>query len=509
MALRRRALLQAAAGAGALTAAWPLTHALGPDAAYAAAAALGASWDPAPFTLGVASGDPLPTSVVLWTRLAPDPLAQVQPLPDIVQVDWFVATDAAMSNVVASGSVAASVLLGHSLHVVVDGLTPGRRYHYRFRALGQYSRTGRTKTAPTGAVNLVRFASLNCQHYQSGEYPGMRDLAADANLDFVVHLGDYVYEGSELGTAYTLTDYRRLHALYKGDPLLRDVHAAHPFYLTWDDHEVVNDYSGSRGAATFVARRSAAYQGWYEHLPLRLEGSDTALPDPRIHRHRRWGDLLELVILDLRQHRSEQNVAGGTILGAAQKQWVKDRISQRSGGWHCWVNSIFLSQQRNPDGGYLFTDQWDGFRAERTELLTYAQQQGIADFVTITGDWHSAFVQDVRPDFDNLASPVIGTEFVAHSTTSSAYSASWNAANGPRLGQANPHLQYFEGNRYGYDLYEVTPQRWTTRLRVVGDRTDPNAAVTTLTSWHVDRGRAGAYEDPATKGSAAQYRRNP
>jgi alkaline phosphatase D len=501
----RRTLLRAAAGAGAIGAAWPLMHHGG--RAHAAAAALGASWDPAPFTLGVGSGDPLPDSVLLWTRLAPDSLAETQPLPDIVQVDWSVATDAAMTAVVAQGSVAASVLLGHSVHVVAAGLQPGRRYYYRFAALGKLSRVGRTKTAPVGAVSQVRFASLNCQDYRAGEYPGMRDLAADAALDFVVHLGDYIYEGSELGTAYTLTDYRRLHALYKGDPLLRDLHAAHPFYLTWDDHDVVNDYSGSRGAATFVARRAAAYQGWYEHMPLRLEGDDTALPDPRIHRSRQWGDLLELVILDLRQHRSEQNLAGGTMLGGAQKAWLKDRIAQRGNGWQCWLNSIFLAQQRAPQGGFMFTDQWDGFRAERAELLTHVLNAGGPDFVTVTGDWHSAFVQDLRPDFDNAGAPVIGTEFVARSVSSSAYSASWNATNGPLLGAANPHLQYFEGNRYGHDLYEVTPQRWTTRLRVVGSRTDPNSAVSTLTSWHVDRGRAGAYEDPATRTSAAQYRR--
>jgi alkaline phosphatase D len=495
-----------------MTAAWPLMRNLRPQAAYAAAAALGATWDAAPFTLGVGSGDPLPTSVVLWTRLAPDPLADNQPLADIVQIDWAVATDATMSAVVASGSVAASALLGHSVHAVVDGLTPGRRYYYRFTALGQTSRIGRTRTAPVGSVNQVRFASLNCQHYQTGEYAAMRDIAADSSLDFVVHLGDYVYEGSELGTAYTLGDYRKLHALYKGDPLLRDAHAAHPWYLTWDDHEVVNDYSGTRGGSSFLARRSASYQAWYEHMPLHVDtsfGAETALPDPQIYRYRTWGDLVELLILDVRQYRSEQNVTGGTILGAPQRSWLLDRVAHRNGGWHCWINSIMLGQQRNPAGGYMFTDQWDGFLTERQSVLTQAQQAGIGDFVVLTGDWHSSFVQDLRPDFDNLAAPVIGTEFVAHSITSSAYSASWNATNGPRLGQANPHLQYFEGNRYGYDLYEVTPQRWSTHHRVVTDRANPNAAVSTLTSWHVDRGTAGAYEDPATKGSAAQYRRTP
>ncbi len=507
MTISRRNLLRAAAAAGGFTAAWPLMRHLSPAQAHAAAQALGATWDPSPFTLGVGSGDPLPHSVVLWTRLAPEPLADVQPLPDIVQVNWAVATDAGMTNVVANGSVAASVLLGHSVHVLVNGLSPGQRYWYRFSAMGVTSRTGRTKTAPVGSISQVRFASLNCQNYQSGEYAGMRDIAQDSNLDFVVHLGDYTYEGSELGTAYTLSDYRKLSALYKGDALLRDAHAAHPWFLTWDDHEVVNDYSGSTGSATFVQRRSAAYQAWYEHMPLGLEG-DTALPDPQLFRYRQWGDLLELVVLDLRQYRSEQNLSDGTILGARQRDWLLNTVSSRNGGWHCWVNSIMLSQLRgSPGGSYMFTDQWDGFLNERKSLLTSAYNAGLEDFVVITGDWHSAFIQDIRPDFDNLSSPKIGTEFVAHSVTSSAYSASWNATNGPIMGSANPHLQYFEGNRYGYDLYEVTPQRWTTKLRVVSDRANANATVSTLTSWHINRGTAGAFEDGATSGSPAQYRR--
>lgn len=508
MTISRRTLLKAALASGAIGAASPLMGGLGPHAARAAAEQLGANWDPAPFTLGVGSGDPLPNSVLLWTRLAPEPLGDTQPLADIVQVDWAVATDRAMSQVVARGSVAATALLGYSVHVEVDGLTPGTRYHYQFAALGKNSALGRTKTAPVGAVSSVRFASLNCQNYQQGEYAGMREIAADANLDFVVHLGDYIYEGSELGTAYTLADYRKFHALYKGDPLLRAAHGAHPWFLTWDDHEVYNDYTGSRGAASFVQRRSAAYQGYYENMPLRLAGTDTLLPDPQLYRHRTWGDLLDFVVLDLRQYRTEQNLANGSILGAQQRSWLQQRVAQRTGAWHCWANSIMLGQLVDPSGsGYMFTDQWDGYVNERKAVLTQAHNDGIEDFVVITGDWHSAFVQDLRPDFGNTDSPVIGTEFVAHSVTSSAYSADWNATNGPRMGHHNPHLQYFEGNRYGYDLYEVTPERWTTHSRVVANRSDPNAVVSTLTSWHVDRGRPGAYEDPSTAGSPAQYRR--
>ncbi|MGW6565382.1 alkaline phosphatase D family protein [Streptomyces sp. NPDC054975] len=521
--LNRRDLLKAAGAAGALNLVWPLSAGLSPAQALEAAQALGADYDPAPFTLGVASGDPQPDSVVLWTRLAPEPLAAEQKLSEIVEVEWFVSTDPQLRNIVASGSVPASATLGHSVHVPVSGLRPGIHYWYAFKALGRRSRIGRTKTAPVGSIASVRFAAANCQAFHDGFYAAHRGIARE-NVDFVVHLGDYIYEHGQVGGVpadhvrdhegpgvFTVADYRRRHALYKGDASLREAHAAHPWFLTWDDHEVVNDYSGTGGGAPFMQRRAAAYQAWYENMPHRDGGAGTrtALPDPEIHRVRRWGDLLELSVLDLRSYRSAQNLADGTILGAGQKNWLKKNIDGAPDTWHVWANSIMLSQLRGrPGGSYMFTDQWDGFRAERKEILGHVHSTGMEDLVVITGDWHSAFVDDIRPDFDDVSSPVIGTEFTAHSVTSGAYSASWNATNGPVMGAANPHLKYFEGNRYGYDVYEVTPQRFSAHMRVIGDRRDPASPVSTLTTFHVDRGKAGSYEDPATKGSPAQYRRD-
>ncbi len=517
MKLNRRDVLKAAAAAGALNLAWPLSAGLSPAQAREAAELLGADYDPGPFTLGVGSGDPQPHGVLLWTRLAPQPFAERQPLPEVVEVDWVVAEDRSLSRVVARGTVPASETLGHSVHVPITGLRPGRHYWYAFTALGGTSRTGRTKTAPVGRIPEVRFATANCQHFASGYYAAHRGIARE-RLDFVVHLGDYIYEGGPTGSGprdhhapdpLTVADYRKRHALYKGDPSLRDAHAAHPWFLTWDDHEVRNDYSGTVGGAPFMQRRAAAYQAWYEHMPHRDAFGEAALPDPEIHRVRRWGDLLELTVLDLRSHRSAQNLADGTILGAAQKEWLKDGVSRAPDAWHCWANSIMLSQLRGrPGGSYMFTDQWDGFLAERKDVLTHVHDTGLEDLVVVTGDWHSAFVDDVRPDFDDAESPVIGTEFTAHSVTSSAYSPEWNETNGPLMGAGNPHLQYFEGNRYGYDVHEVTPERWSTHLRVVADRRDPASPVSTLTTFHVDRGRPGAYEDPATADSPAQYRRD-
>ncbi|AKH85377.1 metallophosphatase [Streptomyces sp. CNQ-509] len=521
MTVDRRTLLKSAAAAGALGAAWPLTAGLSPAQARAAAERLGAAYDTAPFTLGVASGDPQPDSVLLWTRLAPEPLAAEQDLPDIVEVRWALAEDPGLRRVVARGTTPASATLGHSVHVPVTGLTPGRTYHYAFSALGRTSRTGRTRTAPGGTVGRVRFAAANCQAFHDGYYAAHRGIAAE-NVDFVLHLGDYIYEHGQVGGVpedhvrdhdgpeiLTLADYRKRHALYKGDPALRDAHAAHPWFLTWDDHEVVNDYSGSTGGAPFVRRRAAAYQAWYEHMPHRDSFGDSALPDPEIHRTRDWGGLVQLAILDLRSHRSAQNLPDGTILGTDQKNWLKHHIDNAPDTWHVWANSIMLSQLRgSPGGPYMFTDQWDGFLAERKEILQHVHAAGLEDLVVVTGDWHSAFVDDIRTDYDDPESPLVGTEFTAHSVTSGAYSPDWNRTNGPVMGAANPHLKYFEGNRYGYDVYDVTPGRFSAHMRVIGDRRDPDSPVTTLTTFHVDRGSTGSYEDQATKNSPAQYRRD-
>ncbi|GAA2664832.1 alkaline phosphatase D family protein [Streptomyces aculeolatus] len=521
MTVDRRTLLRAAAATGALGAAWPLTAGLTPAQARTAAEALGARYDTAPFTLGVASGDPRPDSVLLWTRLAPEPLAADQDLPETVEVRWTVAEDPALSRIVASGTAPASATLGHSVHIPVTGLAPGRTYHYAFSALGRTSRTGRTRTAPGAPVGRVRFAAANCQAFHDGYYAAHRGIAAE-DVDFVIHLGDYIYEHGQVGgvpedhvrdhdgpETLTLADYRKRHALYKGDPALRDAHAAHPWYLTWDDHEVANDYSGSTGSAPFVRRRAAAYQAWYEHMPHRDSFGDSALPDPEIHRVRDWGGLLQLTILDLRSHRSAQNLPDGTILGADQKNWLKQHIDNAPDGWHVWANSIMLSQLRgSPGGPYMFTDQWDGFLAERREVLQHAHAAGLEDLVVVTGDWHSAFVDDIRTDYDDPESPLVGTEFTAHSVTSGAYSPDWNQTNGPVMGAANPHLKYFEGNRYGYDVYDVTPERFSAHMRVIGDRRDPDSPVTTLTTFHVDRGTPGSHEDEATKNSPAQYRRD-
>lgn len=525
--LSRRELLGTAAAAGALSMVSPLSEALSPQQAMAAAAQLGVRYDPGPFTLGVASGDPLPSSVSLWTRLAPDPLARQQKrLPLIVEVVWAMAEDRQMRRVVARGTVWAHADQAHSVHVDVHDLKPGRTYYYQFQAMGRTSRLGRTRTAPTGNVKRVRFASANCQAFQDGYFAAFRDIAAQ-DLDFVVHLGDYIYEmgndKTEKGKLdhrarknkahdfepYTVADYRVRHALYKGDPSLRAAHAAHPWFLTWDNHEVEGQYDGTEsGKKRFEDRRDAAYQAWWEHMPHRMVGDDM-VPHQQIYRARHWGNLLDLMILDLRQYRTAPERKHSTILGARQNHWLLEEIRHARGAWECWANSIMLSRLGKKDGDYYYEMQWDGYPRERTSVLSQAHNLGLEDLVVISGDYHSAFVDDIHTDFDNHDSPVIGTEFLSRSISSRSGGAKWNKTNGPKMGTKNPHLQYFEGDRYGYDLYEVTAEKWATHMRMVANTRDPASPVSTLTSFHIKRGHPGAVEDPATISSPAQYRRRP
>lgn len=273
-----------------------------------------------PFSLGVASGDPLPDSVVLWTRLAPDPLRGGGMPEEDVQVEWVVAQDERLTRVVKRGTALAPAALAHSVHLEVSGLEPDRWYWYQFRVAGEASPVGRTRTAPPLEADprLLRFAFASCQHYEQGFYTAYRHLANE-DLDLVFHLGDYIYENSGVREQVrfhtytelaTLQDYRNRLALYKTDPDLQAAHAAFPWVVTWDDHEVDNDYAGKISEnndpeAAFLQRRAAAYQAYYEHLPLRRSSMPRG-PDAEIYRSLPFGRLARFYILDTRQYRTDQ-----------------------------------------------------------------------------------------------------------------------------------------------------------------------------------------------------------
>jgi len=548
----RRRFLLSAASAGSLAAVWPLLGRPSHDEALAQALPLGVVFDPAPFTLGVASGDPLADSVILWTRLAPLPLlldpTASQPLAERVEVDWVIAADPRLRRVVASGTAIADAGRGHSVHVDVGGLDPRTTYWYRFAALGRVSRIGRTRTAPApGSLEPVRFGVVSCQSFPSGHWAAYRGLAHE-DLDLVVHLGDYIYEGrgdgegrAHVGPETTLpVDYRARHALYKGDPALRAAHAAFPWIVTWDDHEVDNNYAGltpqdadaAQGNDTperFAMRRAVAYATYYEHLPIRLgpAGTGTAGPghpapqDFRIYRRYAYGDLLDVSVIDTRQYRTDQpcddreaaafcsgvDDPDATILGTEQRDWLLGGLSSSTAAWRLIANQVMVAQLKagglpdlvdDPvtdlqllpitDGDYLNADQWDGYQADRRRLLEHLATEEVPDVVVITGDIHTSWVADLRVDFDNPVDGIVATEFVGTSISSGGFPEGTNPAIRASLAASNPHFRFYEGEQRGYVVCDVTPERWRSEYRAVADSGDPRSPVSRLAAFEVPRG---------------------
>lgn len=480
---------------------------------------LAATPAPDPFTLGVASGEPLPTSVVIWTRLALRPLEGGR-MAEPVSVQWQVATDETMRRVVQQGTAIAVAEWGHSVHVEVQGLEPAQTYWYQFRVGDTLSPIGRTRTAPQpGArLNRLRFAFASCQDYEAGYYAAYRDLAK-ADLDFVVHLGDYIYENAgkpgrprshQYPDCQTLEEYRDRYALYKSDPDLQAAHAAFPWIVTWDDHEVDNNYAGlmpedNQPLSAFRQRRMAAYQAYYEHMPLRRSSlpQDIAL---QLFRRFRFGDLAELHVLDTRQYRTDQPCQDGfkplcsealaataTLLGEQQERWLYDGLSRSQTRWNIIAQQVMMARfNLNPRSSRnLYNlDQWDGYPANRERLFQVLQRQKVANPIVITGDIHSSWVNDLHLDFQNPQSPIIGTEFVGTSISSGFGQAGIIGVTAAL--SANPQTKFFDGTARGYVLCEVTPELWRTDFRAVADVADPNSPVSTLATFVVEHGKPGA-----------------
>jgi alkaline phosphatase D len=477
-----------------------------------------------PFTLGIASGDPLPDGFVLWTRLAPAPLDGGGMPPKPVPVDWQVATDEQMAKPVRRGSVVARPEGAHAVHVELFGLEPGRWYWYQFRAGGEVSPIGRTRTAPIPASRLerFRFAFASCQHWEQGYFTAYRHMLDD-DLDLVAHLGDYIYETPSWADEVrrhdgpepvSLDDYRNRHALYKLDPDLQKAHAAYPWTVTWDDHEVDNDYAADQSQdrddpSGFLRRRAAAYQAYYEHMPLR----HIARPrdgQMRLYHRLAFGDLVEFHVLDNRQYRSDQPCGEGrrgggnlveacaarldpglTMLGAEQERWLLGGLGRSRARWNVIAQQQLMAQliQRSNAGREAYwTDGWDGYAAARSRLLHYLGERRPENPVVLGGDIHSFWVTDLRTDFGDPRAPVVATEFVGTSISSEAVPYQRFAAVLPD----NPHVRFFESRRRGYVRCALTRERWQTDCRVVDDVRDPQAGVSTLASFVVEAGRPGA-----------------
>ncbi|WP_046600461.1 alkaline phosphatase D family protein [Neorhizobium galegae] len=476
-----------------------------------------ASFSTDPFALGVASGAPRADSVVLWTRLilenaspatSADPFAPApKPALDPIDVEWMVAEDEAFSKPVQSGLFRAVPEFAHSVHVEVTGLQPGRWYFYRFRSGNATSPAGRTRTAPADSVDTLRLAFASCQQYEQGFYSAYADMAG-RDLDLVVHLGDYIYERSygaqlvrkhETGIPSMLYEFRDRYALYKSDPQLQAAHAAFPWLAVWDDHEVTNNYANDRAPdapnpTEFLARRRAAYQAWFEHMPVHpsLAAGFDAL---RIYDHYRFGNLAGVTLLDTRQYRSPEleGSAGDdrperTMLGPAQEEWLGNTLGASHAKWNIIAQQTLLAERDTKAG--LATaynlDGWDGYRAARGRLLEAVQTSAVENPVIIGGDLHAFYAADVKRDFADEKVQAIASEFVCGSITSDAPSA---ASLATALAE-NPHLK-FASDKHGYAIMRLSERSAEVDFIGVADRKQQNSPASVFQSFAVADGLAG------------------
>jgi alkaline phosphatase D len=513
--LSRRELLKIAGTAGLAAIAQPLVS------ARTIAQPIFATY---PFTLGVASGDPLPDGVVLWTRLAPDPLdGGGMPMTN-VEVFWEIAADNRFVKVIRRGSELARPELGHSVHVEASGLEPSREYWYRFRAGGEVSQIGRTRTAPASGATTdrLRFAVCGCSHYEAGYFSAYRHIAEE-HFDFIFHTGDYIYEGRADGgrnpnvvrqhrgqEIYSLVDYRNRYAQYKSDPDLMAAHASAPFIVTFDDHEVDNDYAGDQDEQgtppeLFLLRRAAAYQAYYETMPLRRPTIPTG-SNMRLYRRLQFGKLIDFSILDTRQYRSKQPCGGGskpacaesldpnrTILGAEQEKWLFQNVAEARSTWTVigqQVPSFARDMQKVNPSARFSMDKWDGYVGSRNRLYARLKDTRAPNPIVLSGDVHQHYASDLKLDFTNPDSETVGAEFTNTSITSGGdgtdVAPAWEVAKAD-----NPHVKYHSARR-GYIACTATPTAMRADFKIVEKVTAPDQPVRLGGSVIVESGRPGA-----------------
>jgi alkaline phosphatase D len=475
-----------------------------------------------PFTLGVANGDPAPDGFVLWTRIAPKPLDRGGGMPmRPVEVDWAVATNDSMRRVVRKGTAVAHPELGHAVHVEVDGLEPARDYFYQFTIGGQRSLVGRTRTLPpAGApVGQVRIGLVGCQAYDAGFFTAYR-YVAEERFDFIYHYGDYIYEHGmdqssvgrvvprDLDEAVTLNDYRYRYSLYKLDPDLQAAHASAPFVMSFDDHEVSNDWAGlwnqaGAPAELFALRRAAAFQAWYEHVPVRK----AQLPrGPDIQGYRRFavGDLVTMNVLDTRQFRTPPACGSGrkhncteafephrTMMGETQERWLYDGFKTARRKWTVLAQQVtMMRNDADPDPGKFLPnmDMWDGAPVARDRLFAAIEDAKVANLIALSGDIHSNWAGELKKDFLDEKSATLGVEFIGTSITSNGDGYDINDNFRRRIAK-QPYVKFFNNQR-GYVRHVVTPAHWQADFRVLDKVTVPDGRISTRRSLVVENGRS-------------------
>ncbi|MCM1948765.1 alkaline phosphatase D family protein [Streptomyces sp. G2] len=497
---------------------------------------------PAPaFPHGVASGDPLPDGVLLWTRVTPSPEAVPgSGLGADVRVDWEVAEDRGFARVVASGTTTAGAAADHTVKADVRGLRPATAYFFRFTAGGTVSPTGRTRTAPAAdsAAPGVRFGVVSCANYEAGHFSAYRHLAARADLDAILHLGDYIYEYASgvypkaedtvrthepRHEIVSLADYRTRHGRYKTDPDLQALHAAHPVVAIWDDHEFANDaWTGGAENHTpgaegeWAARVAAAKRAYFEWMPVRASTEGT------VFRRLRFGRLADLHLLDLRSFRSAQAKTGSgtvddpdrTITGRAQLDWLKSGLAGSDAAWQLVGTSVMISPVAfgslpayllEPLAGLLGlpaegiavnVDQWDGYTDDRKELLAHLSSRAIRNTVFLTGDIHMAWANDVPARAATYPlSASVATEFVVTSVTSDNLDDLLNVAPGTlsvvaagAVKAANRHVKWVDMDHHGYGVLDVTAERSQMDYYTVSDKRDPAASASWTRSYRTASG---------------------
>ena len=502
------------------------------------------------FRHGVASGDPEPDAVLIWTRVTPTSASTPgSGRGPRVTVRWEVAEDEGFRDVVRSGRFETGHSRDHTVKVDVTGLAPATWYFYRFEYDGVTSRVGRTRTAPAhgASPDNLRVGVVSCSNWQAGYFAAYAHLARRDDLDAVLHLGDYLYEGGAgedvvrphepAHEIVSLADYRQRHAQHKTDADLADLHARVPFVVVWDDHEVTNDSyrngaenhtpgQGEDGEGSYRKRRARAHRAYDEWMPVRLDGTARLGDGTRLFRRLRWGTLAELTMLDLRTYRdkmvstaapfplpqaqAEADDPDRTLTGAEQMAWLKASLSRDTAQWKLVGNPVMIAPLsmaqlpadavavisevtgEHPSDGFPFnTDQWDGYTADRRELFDHIAQHEIKDTVFLTGDIHSGWAADLPLDPGTYpATGTAGVEFVCTSVTSSNIDDISGAP--PRtatlaieagLMANNRHIKYCNFDDHGYSVLDVTPERAQMDWFVLEDRTQRTTPVSWDTSW--------------------------
>jgi alkaline phosphatase D len=440
---------------------------------------------------------------------------------------WELSTDDAFRRIERTGAVWATPAEAHSVRVEVMDLAPGREYWYRFEHNGHRSPVGRTATAHAPGANLaqLRLAVVSCQHYEHGYYAAYRHLAARNDVDLVLHLGDYIYEGSvqrpgarrhAFPEAFTLEDYRNRYAQYRLDPALQAAHALCPWLATWDDHEVDNDYAAEVSedgdvAALFLQRRTAAYQAWYEHLPVPRRFAPFG-PDARIHTQRLFGGLANVLLLDGRQYRTRHACtppgrggaarvgaecaelvdANRTMLGVAQEAWLGAQLQTSRTRWNLLAQGTPMAWiDQDPGAEVLrWNDSWSGYPAARNRLMQTVRQSKVSNPVVLSGDVHAYGWSELRAAAGKDEGAIVAPEIIATSISSNALAQSEM----DRWLVNSPELKHIDGTRRGYAHVMLSEMRAETSFVAVRDQRDPNSACDVVQQLTVEAGapRIGA-----------------